>query len=139
MPYFNKNKRNCLKKRGQSGSGYFFDVNAEVIAGQPVVRGYNDWAPPLFVGELMDGRFENLQNTVSLPDGGSTPVYPVGPVGPQIPVSRIVGGKREKRSIKNKMSKKEKREILTRYIQSGGKLDLPDEIMEDAKKAGLLD
>ena len=135
MPYFNKNKRNCLKKNGQNGGGFFFDVNAEVIAGQPVVRGYNDWAPPLFVGELMDGRFENLQNTVSMPDGGSTPVYPVGPVGPQIPVSRIIGGKRENK----RLSKMEKREILIQYIQSGGKLDLPEEIMKDAEKAGLLD
>jgi len=128
MPYFNKNKKNCLKRKAQSGSGYFFDVNAEVIAGQPVVKGYNDWSPPLFVGELLDGRFENLQNTVNLPNSPDITTYPVGPIGPQIPTSRIVGGG---------LSKEEKRNILRRYIESGGKMELPEEIMKDADKLGL--
>ena len=36
----------------QTGKGYYYDVGNGEIAGAPVIKGYDDFAPPIFVGEL---------------------------------------------------------------------------------------
>ena len=36
----------------QYGKGYYLDVGNPDIAGEPVVKSYDDYAPPVFVGEL---------------------------------------------------------------------------------------
>ena len=38
----------------QIGNGYYFGVGEPDIAGQPSVKSYDDFAPPIFVGELSE-------------------------------------------------------------------------------------
>lgn len=39
------------------GGGYYFDLREPNIAGRPVYRGYDDFAPPIFVGELIKDQY----------------------------------------------------------------------------------
>jgi hypothetical protein len=39
------------------GGGYYFDLREPNIGGRPVYRGYDDFAPPIFVGELIKDQY----------------------------------------------------------------------------------
>lgn len=42
------------QRNRQHGKGYYMDLNLQPIAGLPVYKGYNDFAPPIFMGELIN-------------------------------------------------------------------------------------
>lgn len=50
------NKISKLTYRKQKGQGYFPDPSQPPVGNQPVIMGYDDFAPPLFVGELLRGQ-----------------------------------------------------------------------------------
>jgi hypothetical protein len=39
------------------GGGYYFDLRQPNIGGRPVYSGYDDFAPPIFVGELIKDQY----------------------------------------------------------------------------------
>lgn len=67
------------------GGGYYFDLRAPNIGGRPVYSGYDDFAPPIFVGELVKDQ------------------YSLG-VG-NIP-EKTIGGKRRKRRSSKKVNRR---------------------------------
>lgn len=51
--------------RKQRGSGFFPDPSQPPVGNQPVIVGYDDFAPPLFVGELLRGQSGGKRKTKS--------------------------------------------------------------------------
>jgi len=123
MPVFRKQRRSVRKTCSKaSGGGYYFDVNQPAIAGRPEVSGYNDFAPPLFVGELLDGRNENLASLTGSKGLGET----VSTMG--VP-SALSGGSRK--DMKTDLSLDEKIHHVRLYIATNGKHKLPTLIQKE--------
>lgn len=59
LTYRKYNRRSNKKKNNQSGSGYTVSVEKGSIAGMPVYTGYDDQAPPAYVGGLTNTENSN--------------------------------------------------------------------------------
>ena len=97
----------------QTGKGFYKDVGNGEIGGKAIVKSYDDFAPPIFVGKLSS----DITNNSNILD---KKFVNIGELSPDIIQSSNILDK--------------KIVHITKYIQSGGKHKLPKYVLKDLHK-----
>jgi len=89
------------------GGGYYFDLRQPNIGGRPVYSGYDDFAPPIFVGELIKDQYSLGVGNIPAPQRGASRAMARD-------LDKMNGGKR----LMNRKNKKTKRRSSKRRRSS---------------------
>ncbi len=86
------------------GGGYYFDLRQPNIGGRPVYSGYDDFAPPIFVGELIKDQYSLGVGNIPAPQRGASRAMARD-------LDKMNGGKRrtKRRSSKRRRSSRRRR------------------------------